>query len=87
MAFCASRQSVLAFPSVLGRVARRCRHFSPRTCASMSSSQPPLQAALIDLNGTLHVGDSEIPGSVAALRRLREAGVACRFVTNTTKVR
>lgn len=51
------------------------------------SSGPPrrVKAALIDLNGTLHVGDAAVPGSQAALQRLREAGVACRFVTNTTK--
>ncbi|PSC69360.1 haloacid dehalogenase-like hydrolase domain-containing 2 [Micractinium conductrix] len=44
-----------------------------------------IRGALIDLNGTLHVGDTATPGSQAALRRLRDAGVACRFVTNTTK--
>ena len=44
-----------------------------------------IKGALIDLNGTLHVADADIPGSVAALQRLRAAGVQCRFVTNTTK--
>lgn len=44
-----------------------------------------IRAALIDLNGTLHVGDAATPGAQAALQRLRASGVAARFVTNTTK--
>lgn len=43
------------------------------------------RAALVDLSGTLHVGSTPLPGAVLALQRLREAGVAVRFVTNTTK--
>lgn len=43
------------------------------------------QAALIDLAGVLHVGDQAIPGSVAALARLRAAGLPLRFLTNTTR--
>ncbi len=43
-------------------------------------------AVLIDLGGTLHVEGCAIPGSVAALQRLRMLrGVALRFVTNTTR--
>lgn len=44
-----------------------------------------VKAALLDLNGTLHVGGKEVPGSVQALQRLRDAGVKVRFVSNTTK--
>ena len=33
------------------------------------------KAALIDLNGTLHIGTREIPGSIAALSRLRQSGI------------
>uniref|UniRef100_A0A6I8RDP6 Haloacid dehalogenase-like hydrolase domain-containing protein 2 n=1 Tax=Xenopus tropicalis TaxID=8364 RepID=A0A6I8RDP6_XENTR len=44
-----------------------------------------LKAVLVDLSGTLHVEDTAIPGAQEALRRLREAPVALRFVTNTTK--
>jgi len=40
---------------------------------------------LLDLSGTLHVGDEATPGAVAALKRLRSSGVAVRFVTNTSK--
>ncbi|KAL4442466.1 hypothetical protein ABPG77_005050 [Micractinium sp. CCAP 211/92] len=50
-----------------------------------ATAPPRIQAALIDLNGTLHVGDATTPGAQAALQRLRDAGVAARFVTNTTK--
>ncbi|XP_020807851.1 haloacid dehalogenase-like hydrolase domain-containing protein 2 [Drosophila serrata] len=44
-----------------------------------------IQAALIDLSGTLHVEDDPTPNAVEALKRLRGSGVAVKFVTNTTK--
>ena len=43
------------------------------------------KAALIDLAGVLHVGDQAIAGAVAALARLRVAGLRLRFLTNTTR--
>lgn len=45
----------------------------------------PPRAVLIDLAGVLHVGDQAIPGAVAALARLRAAGLPLRFLTNTTR--
>lgn len=44
-----------------------------------------IKGVLLDLSGTLHIADVPIPGAVAALRRLREAGVPVRFVTNTSR--
>eukprot|EP00877_Chromochloris_zofingiensis_P009864 jgi/Chrzof1/5130/Cz15g12160.t1 len=44
-----------------------------------------LKAVLIDLNGTLHVGEKEVPGSILALKKLCHTGLHIRFVTNTTK--
>ncbi|BGP16556.1 hypothetical protein JCM10213v2_004558 [Rhodosporidiobolus nylandii] len=44
-----------------------------------------LRAVLVDLSGTLHVADAPTPGAADALKRLREAGVALRFVSNTSK--
>ncbi|XP_077202845.1 haloacid dehalogenase-like hydrolase domain-containing protein 2 [Paroedura picta] len=44
-----------------------------------------LRAVLVDLSGTLHVEDSAVLGAQEALKRLRSAPVAVRFVTNTTK--
>ncbi|BFF93324.1 haloacid dehalogenase-like hydrolase domain-containing protein 2 [Drosophila madeirensis] len=44
-----------------------------------------IKAALIDLSGTLHVEDDPTPNAVEALARLRDSGVAVKFVTNTTK--
>ncbi|KIH49935.1 hypothetical protein ANCDUO_19989 [Ancylostoma duodenale] len=41
-------------------------------------------AALIDLNGTLHVEDMAIPRAAEALERLRKIRPV-KFVTNTTK--
>lgn len=44
-----------------------------------------IKGVLLDLAGTLHVGDTPLPGAVAAVRRLKEAGVPLRFVTNTSR--
>ncbi|MDT3669544.1 MAG: TIGR01458 family HAD-type hydrolase [Aromatoleum sp.] len=43
------------------------------------------KAVLIDLAGVLHVGNQAIDGAVAALARLRAAGLPLRFLTNTTR--
>ncbi|MES2823320.1 MAG: TIGR01458 family HAD-type hydrolase [Pseudomonadota bacterium] len=39
---------------------------------------------MLDLDGTLYVGDQAIPGAVAVVRHLREQGFLLRFLTNTT---
>jgi HAD superfamily hydrolase (TIGR01458 family) len=44
-----------------------------------------IKGVLLDLSGTLHVGDRPIPGAVSAVRRLEESGVMLRFVTNTSR--
>ncbi|XP_008324338.1 haloacid dehalogenase-like hydrolase domain-containing protein 2 [Cynoglossus semilaevis] len=44
-----------------------------------------VKAVLIDLSGTLHVEDTAVAGAQEALSRLRQASVAVKFVTNTTK--
>ncbi|XP_067670597.1 haloacid dehalogenase-like hydrolase domain-containing protein 2 [Haliotis asinina] len=44
-----------------------------------------VKCVLIDLSGTLHIEDEEVPGSVDALERLRASDLKVRFVTNTTK--
>jgi len=41
---------------------------------------------LVDLDGTMYIGTRPVPGAVAAVGRLRELGVAVRFVTNTDSV-
>lgn len=40
---------------------------------------------LIDIDGVLFVGEDVIPGAPEALQRLQAAGLARRFVTNTTR--
>lgn len=40
---------------------------------------------LIDLDGTLYVGDDPIPGAVEAVQRLDELGIPRRYITNTTR--
>jgi HAD superfamily hydrolase (TIGR01458 family) len=44
----------------------------------------PLDALLVDLDGVLYVEDEPVEGAKEAVRRLRETGLALRFVTNTT---
>ena len=39
---------------------------------------------LLDLDGTLYVGDSPISGAIECLATLRAQGIALRFLTNTT---
>jgi HAD superfamily hydrolase (TIGR01458 family) len=43
-----------------------------------------VRALLIDLDGVLYVEEEPIAGASEALHRLRERGLALRFVTNTT---
>lgn len=43
------------------------------------------RGVLLDLGGVVYVGEAPLPGAIAAIDRLREAGLAVRFVTNTTR--
>ena len=47
--------------------------------------RPPLLALLIDLSGTLHIGETPTPDAVRALARLRASHIAFRFCSNTSK--
>jgi len=40
---------------------------------------------LLDLGGVVYLGDQPLPGAVEAIARLRAAGLAVRFLTNTTR--
>ncbi len=45
-----------------------------------------IKVVLIDLSGTLHIENQLVPGSIEALRKLRNSGLyKIKFVTNTTK--
>ena len=50
----------------------------------MNQTPTKLTGYLIDLDGTVYVGDRPIPGAVETINRLRERGVPFRFTTNTT---
>lgn len=45
----------------------------------------PPAGVLLDIAGVLHDGERPLPGAIAALQRLRAAGIALRFVTNTSR--
>lgn len=44
-----------------------------------------IRAVLLDLSGVVYDGDTPVPGAVAAIGRLRAAGLPVRFVSNTTR--
>lgn len=44
-----------------------------------------VKGVFLDLSGTLHLGDTPVPGAIAAIRHLEDAGIAVRFVTNTSR--
>src|SRR5215217_3358387 len=44
-----------------------------------------LKGLLVDLDGTLYVGDEPIEGAREAIDRLKSSGLAIRYVTNTTR--
>ncbi len=39
---------------------------------------------MLDLDGTLYVGNQPIPGAIDCIQKLRERGISLRFLTNTT---
>jgi HAD superfamily hydrolase (TIGR01458 family) len=43
------------------------------------------KAVLLDIEGVICVGDTALPGSLDAVRRLRQAGIPHKFITNTTR--
>lgn len=43
------------------------------------------KGVLLDLGGVVYVGNEPLPGAVEAIARLHEAGLAARFLTNTTR--
>jgi len=44
------------------------------------------ELVLLDLDGTVYEGTRPVPGAAAAVGRLRQGGLAVRFVTNTDSV-
>ncbi|HCS29215.1 MAG TPA: TIGR01458 family HAD-type hydrolase [Spongiibacteraceae bacterium] len=43
------------------------------------------QGVLLDISGVLYQDDEVLPGAVAAVRSLQQAGIALRLVTNTSR--
>jgi len=44
-----------------------------------------IKGVLLDLGGVVFTGGEALPGAIDAVGRLREAGLAIRFLTNTTR--
>ncbi|TIL61773.1 MAG: TIGR01458 family HAD-type hydrolase, partial [Mesorhizobium sp.] len=43
------------------------------------------RGVLLDLAGVIYDGETAIPGGIDAVTRLRQAGLAIRFISNTTR--
>lgn len=43
-----------------------------------------IRGVLLDLSGTVHLGDQVLPGAADAIQRLRDSGRRVRFLTNTS---
>ena len=55
--------------------------------ARLNSTLTKPRAMFIDLSGTIHIDDRVIPGSIEALKELKQAKFPHLFVTNTSKVK
>lgn len=43
-----------------------------------------IKAVLLDVGGVVYVGERPLPGALAAIERLKAAGLGLRYITNTT---
>ena len=43
-----------------------------------------IKGLLFDLDGVLYVGSAPVAGAIEAVSKLRDSGLACRFITNTS---
>jgi HAD superfamily hydrolase (TIGR01458 family) len=50
----------------------------------MMADMGNFKAVLFDLDGVLYIGKQPIAGAIEAVNKIRDAGIACRFVTNTS---
>jgi HAD superfamily hydrolase (TIGR01450 family) len=52
----------------------------------LSAAVRPYDQLLLDLDGTVWIGDSALPGAIEAVSALREAGKAVLFLTNDVRL-
>ena len=53
--------------------------------ASTGTTAPSVRAVLLDLSGTVHIGDTIVPGALEACQKLAQHNIIVKFLTNTTK--
>lgn len=51
----------------------------------MPEARTAIAGVLLDLGGVVYVGDAPLPGALEAVRRLKDAGLPFRYLTNTTR--
>ncbi len=58
----------------------------PRTIrASREPGEYGAKAVLLDIEGVICVGEDVLPGSLAAIRHIRDLAIPHKFITNTTR--
>lgn len=57
----------------------------PTKKASQIHGEDGAKAVLLDIEGVICVGEDALPGSLDAIRRIRDLGVPHKFITNTTR--
>ena len=57
----------------------------PSIMPESNDSSSQISGVLLDLGGVIYVGSTPIEGALAAVERLRAAGLPLRFITNTTR--
>src|SRR5690349_13438209 len=60
------------------------RGFDEAANSGNVSGMEQVKGVLIDLGGVVYQGGAAIRGSIDAVRRLKQAGMPVRFLTNTT---
>ncbi len=56
-----------------------------KTGVAQNSGEVMYRGVLLDISGVLYQDDEVLPGAVAAVRSLQQAGIALRLVTNTSR--
>ena len=59
-------------------------NFAVKNSMPANTNLANIHGLLVDLDGVLYVGDAALPGARDALQAVRDRGIVCRFLTNTT---
>lgn len=83
----APKGALVPGPSANDAAGRIAHGFEPRSVRRVvpAAATMKIDGLLLDLDGTLYLGDEPIDGAVETVRALHERGIVCRYLTNTTR--